>query len=121
MPQEGQRTRSSRWSHDHPGNPGKPDTGQRGLDIPGIRIPEGQQYAATTEGNSMVRKWNNPAGVGAPDVVKATCPVRGGLGGTPLLKSSKDAVLLLHHYWRFVDSEALELKALSQGVAEQAA
>ena len=26
-------------------------------------------------------------------MVKATCPVRGGLGGTPLLKSSKDAVL----------------------------
>ena len=27
----------------------------------------------------------------------------------------------LQHDWRFVDSEALELKALSQGVAEKAA
>ena len=35
MPQEGQRTRSSRWRDDHPGSPGKPDTGRRGLDIPG--------------------------------------------------------------------------------------
>ncbi|SRR6266851_1316853 len=36
------------------------------------------------------------AGVGAPDVVKATCPVRGALGGNPLLKGSTDAVLRLH-------------------------
>ena len=36
MPTEGQLTRSSRWSHDHPGSLGEPDTGQRGLDIPGI-------------------------------------------------------------------------------------
>jgi hypothetical protein len=34
--------------------------------------------------------------VGAPDVVKATCPVRGALGGIPLLRGSMDAVLRLH-------------------------
>jgi hypothetical protein len=43
-----------------------------------------------------MRKWSNPAGVGAPDVVKATCPVRGALGGIPLLRGSMDAVLRLH-------------------------
>ena len=31
MVHQGQRTRSSRWSHDHPGRPGEPDTGQRGF------------------------------------------------------------------------------------------
>ena len=66
------------------------------------------------------------AGVGAPDVVKATCPVRGALGGIPLSQGSMDAVLRLHifslkHYWRFVDSEALELQALSQEMDEKAA
>jgi len=36
------------------------------------------------------------AGVGPPDVVKATCPVRGALGGNPLSRGSTDAVLRLH-------------------------
>jgi hypothetical protein len=49
MPKEGQRTHNSRWSHAHPGSPGKPDTGQRGLDIPGIGKPNGQQYAVVNE------------------------------------------------------------------------
>ena len=88
MPQEGQRTRSSRWSDDHPGSPGEPGTGRRGLDIPGTRTPEGQQYAVITKGT--VRCENTKvAGVGAPDVVKATCPVRGALGGNPLLRGNR--------------------------------
>jgi hypothetical protein len=33
----------------------------------------------------------------------------------------EEIIFSLKHYWRFVDSEALELKALSQGVGEQAA
>jgi hypothetical protein len=33
----------------------------------------------------------------------------------------EEIIFGLKHYWRFVDSEALELKALSQGVAEKAA
>jgi hypothetical protein len=33
----------------------------------------------------------------------------------------KEILFSLKHDWRFVDSEALELKALSQGVAEKAA
>jgi hypothetical protein len=33
----------------------------------------------------------------------------------------EEIIVSLKHYWRFVDSEALELKALSQGVAEKAA
>jgi len=32
-----------------------------------------------------------------------------------------EIIFSLKHYWRFVDCEALELKALAQGVAEQAA
>ena len=32
-----------------------------------------------------------------------------------------ESLFRLKHYWRFVDSEALELKALSQGVDEKAA
>ena len=33
----------------------------------------------------------------------------------------EEILFSLTYYWRFVDSEALELKALSQGVDEQAA
>jgi hypothetical protein len=33
----------------------------------------------------------------------------------------EEIIFSLKHYWRFVDSEALELKALSQGVGEKAA
>jgi hypothetical protein len=33
----------------------------------------------------------------------------------------EEIIFSLKHYWRFVDSEALELKALSQGVRENAA
>ena len=33
----------------------------------------------------------------------------------------EEIIFSLKHYWRFVDSEALELKALSQGVNEKAA
>ena len=43
-----------------------------------------------------MRKCYPAVGVGAPDVVKATCPVRGALGGIPLSRGSTDAVLRLH-------------------------
>jgi len=43
MPKEGQRTSSTRGSYDPPGKPGKPGTGERGLDIPGTETPEGEQ------------------------------------------------------------------------------
>ena len=33
----------------------------------------------------------------------------------------EEIIFSLKHYWRFVDCEVLELKALSQGVAEKAA
>jgi len=33
----------------------------------------------------------------------------------------EELLFSLKHYWRFVDSEPLELKALSQGRAEKAA
>ena len=33
----------------------------------------------------------------------------------------EEIIFSLKHYWRFVDSETLELKALSQGVDEKAA
>jgi len=32
----------------------------------------------------------------------------------------EEIIFSLKHYWRFVDCEALELKALSQGVDEKA-
>jgi hypothetical protein len=35
--------------------------------------------------------------------------------------TEKSVIFSLKHYWRFVDCEALELKALSQGVDEKAA
>src|SRR5215471_514222 len=49
------------------------------------------------------------AGIGAPDVVKATCPVRGALGGNPLSKGSMDAVLRLH---RFTDVQSRPMESL---------
>jgi hypothetical protein len=58
MPQEGQRTRMSRWSHDHPGRPGEPDTGQRGLDIRAERKSNGQQYAGITPLKVVAAKMN---------------------------------------------------------------
>jgi hypothetical protein len=33
----------------------------------------------------------------------------------------EEIIFSLKHYWRFIDSEALELKALAQGVGEKAA
>jgi hypothetical protein len=36
------------------------------------------------------------AGIGPPDVLRGTCPVRGALGGNPLSRGSMDAVLRLH-------------------------
>ena len=33
----------------------------------------------------------------------------------------EEIIFSLKHYWRFVDCEVLELKALSQGVGQQAA
>ena len=33
----------------------------------------------------------------------------------------EEIIFSLKHYWRFVDSEVLELKALSQGMDEKAA
>jgi hypothetical protein len=107
MPMEGQRTRSSRWSHDHPGSPGEPVTGQRGLEIPGILNPRGTAIGCR---NQRGRRCENTqvAGVGAPDVVKDTCPVRGALGGIPLLRGSMDAVLRLHQVSGAGESHAQE-------------
>jgi len=39
----------------------------------------------------------------------------------PAKESRKYGARALKHYWRFLDSEALELKALSQGMGEKAA
>src|SRR5467141_1241542 len=70
MPQRGQRTRSSRWSDAHPGRWRKASTGRRGLDIPGIQKPDGQQEAATTQGEYECEKDTSSAGVGPPDALK---------------------------------------------------
>jgi hypothetical protein len=35
--------------------------------------------------------------------------------------SDEEIIFSLKHYWRFVGSEALELKALSQGMDEEGA
>jgi hypothetical protein len=36
-------------------------------------------------------------------------------------EGKEEIIFSLKHYWRFVDAEPLELKALSQGVDEKAA
>src|ERR1043166_5777362 len=61
------------------------------------------------------------AGIGPPDVVKATCPVRGALGGIPLLRGSTDAVLRLHlftelqsHPMEFLDFTSVTLDEFQQ-------
>src|SRR6516165_10571376 len=92
----GQRPRSRRGSHVPPGSPGEPDTGQRGLEIPGTEKPGGGAIGSHNQREDVCAKMPKAAGVGAPDVVKATCPVRGALGGIPLSQGSMDAVLRLH-------------------------
>jgi hypothetical protein len=37
------------------------------------------------------------------------------------IRKSQEIIFSLKHYWRFVDSEVFELKALSWGVDEKAA
>jgi hypothetical protein len=95
---QGQRTRSTRRSHARPGRPGKPDTGERGLDIPGTERTGGRAIGSQNQRHEVCAKMQKAAGVGAPDVVKATCPVRGALGGNPLSRGSTDAVLRLQ-FW----------------------
>src|SRR5712664_3700241 len=92
----GQRTRSTRRSHARPGSPGKPGTGERGLDIPGTERTGGRAIGSQNQRHEVCAKMRQAAGVGPPDVVKATCPVRGALGGNPLSRGSTDAVLRLH-------------------------
>ena len=93
---QGQRTRSTRRSHARPGSPGKPGTGERGLDIPGTERTGGRAIGSQNQRHEVCAKMRQAAGVGPPDVVKATCPVRGALGGNPLSRGSTDAVLRLH-------------------------
>ncbi len=51
----------------------------------------------------------------------ATQPLPPAWGAAQALLAQAAQTLSLKHYWRFVDSEALELKALSQGVGGKAA
>src|SRR5438105_15435291 len=92
----GQRTRSTRGSHAPPGSLGKPGTGGRGLDIPGITNPERVAICYRYREGKENAKMRYAAGIGPPDVVTATCPLRGALGGNPLSRGSMDAVLRLH-------------------------
>ena len=93
---QGQRTRSTRRSNARPGVRGNSDIGGRGLDTRADRKSGGQQYADRTPLKVVAAKMRKLSRVGAPDARKRACPVRGGLGGIPLLKGSMDAVLLLH-------------------------
>jgi hypothetical protein len=80
---QGQRTRSSRWSHDHPGRPGEPDTGQRGLYTRGFRDAE-------SDSNRLSKRTSERSDmVGAPDARKRACPVRGALDGNLLRERNK--------------------------------
>src|SRR5215510_16381567 len=96
MPKEGQRTPSTRRSNARPGSLGKPGTGERGLEIPGTERTSGRAIGSQNQRHEVCAKMRQAAGIGPPDVVKATCPVRGALGGIPLLRGSTDAVLRLH-------------------------
>ena len=49
------------------------------------------------------------AGIGPPDVVKATYPVRGALSGNPLSRGSTDAVLRLHSGHDMPDNQPCDL------------
>src|SRR5258705_10931328 len=95
---QGQRTRSTRRSYGRPGRPGKPGTGERGLEIPGTERTGGRAIGSQNQRHEVCAKMQQAAGVGPPDVVKATCPVRGALGGNPLSRGSTDAVLRLQ-FW----------------------
>src|SRR5712691_3601524 len=91
MPQQGQRTRSGRWSDAHPGRWRKASTGRRGLDIPGMQKPDGQQEAATTKGEYECEKDVSSAGVGPPDALKGACPVRVRAGMKPTVERQQGA------------------------------
>jgi hypothetical protein len=52
----GQRTRSSRWSDAHPGSPGEPDAGQRGLDIPGTERASGRALGSQNQRQEVCAK-----------------------------------------------------------------
>ena len=57
---QGQRTRSSRWSDDHPGSRREPDTGRRGLDIPGT----------TNEARTAICCHNVPQSSGCENLIR---------------------------------------------------
>jgi hypothetical protein len=83
MMEQGQRSRRSRWRHDHPGRPGEPDTGQRGLYTRGFRDAE-------SDSNRLSKRTSERSDmVGAPDARKRACPVRGALDGNLLRERNK--------------------------------
>src|SRR6266436_906125 len=98
MPQRGQRTRSSRWRDAHPGRWRKASTGRRGLDIPGMQKPDGQQEAATTKGEYECEKDASSAGVGPPDALKGACPVRVRAGMKPTVERQQGASFDSHRF-----------------------
>jgi hypothetical protein len=77
----------SRWRHLGLGS-GSRDSGHR--------KPRGRAIGSQNQWEDVCAKMRYAAGIGPPDVVKATCPVRGALGGNPLSRGSTDAVLRLH-------------------------
>ena len=76
MPQQGQRTRSTRRRNARPGRQGKPDPGGRGLDTrSGKGLWTGEPEAVITAQTMRSHR------VGTPDARKRACPGWGGLGG----------------------------------------
>jgi hypothetical protein len=63
----------------------------RGRDIPGRPKPDGQQEAATTQGEEACAKDALAAGVGPPDALKGACPVRVRAGMKPAVERQQGA------------------------------
>jgi hypothetical protein len=53
---QGQRTRSTRRSDARPGSPGKPGTGERGLDIPGTERTSGRALGSHNQRHEVCAK-----------------------------------------------------------------
>src|SRR4029453_2541731 len=78
-----------------------------------LRTAIGCQYVAQSRGRENEGNFSQ---IGAPDALRGACPVRGGLGGIPLLRGSMDAVLLLHSVSPRCSMKSMSSWALSPNI-----
>ena len=77
----------------------------------------GADARLTKNDKAPIAEVDQPRGAGTVFVGSSRPVVGTGEGRLTM----EEIIFSLKHYWRFVDCEALELKALSQGVGEKAA